>query len=381
MVADMIRKGPLHIGIILCSFISAATGLNIGAGAIGPLRILYDSSNYLHRDIQYHPEQPGRIDACIKAIESYKTNVKIDLELIDVSPLTSSQELHEPFSEEALNYARTLLCDVHTEELVMSLESKCISSKNRRIKDGKDPCGFIGYLDPDTYLTTESFDVCLRAAACWIKSVDHVKHDLNYFSFALTRPPGHHATKSGPNGFCIFNFAAVATLHAIKCGFKKITILDWDVHYGQGVADIIQNYSSVRYISMHQYPAFPYQGEKRCIRGQHKNILTVPLPADSTWTCGYESALKDHVLPFCSSNEWKPDIIIICAGYDALLSDDLAGCALTANDYGKMTRFLRNHVGNDVKFVFGLEGGYQLNEGLPGGNLADSIIETIKALQ
>jgi acetoin utilization deacetylase AcuC-like enzyme len=368
--------------VTLPTLVCIATSLNVGTRASGgPIKIFYDSSNYLHSDVQYHPEQSSRIDECIKAIELYKKDVPRNLQLIDVSPLESRQDLHEPFSEEQLNYARALLCDAHTEELVTSLETKCRLSRGSRINDGKDQCAFIGYLDPDTYLTTDSFDVCLRAAASWIKSVDYVKCDSNHCAFALTRPPGHHATKSSPNGFCIFNFVAVATLHALKSGFERISILDWDVHYGQGVADIVQDYSNVRYISMHQYPAFPYMGEKRCVRGKHKNVLTIPLQADSTWTCGYESAFKEYVLPFCSSNEWKPDLIIVCAGYDALSSDELASCALTADDYGKMTRLLRNHVGKNVKFVLGLEGGYQLNESVPGGNLPDSIIETIKALE
>ena len=112
--------------IILCTFICVSISLNVGTGATtgGCLKILYDSSNYLHRDIQYHPEQPSRIDECIKAIELYKESVPINVDLIDVSPFDSRQDLHEPFSEEALNYARDRLCDAHTEELVMSLETK-----------------------------------------------------------------------------------------------------------------------------------------------------------------------------------------------------------------------------------------------------------------
>ncbi len=145
---------------------------------------------------------------------------------------------------------------------------------------------------------------------------------------------------------------------------------------------------------MHQVPAFPYQGQSRAISGEHKNIKTVPMAAGSTWTCGYEYLFREEVLPFCYNTKegnrgnddvWEADLIIVCAGYDALSSDELASCSLNAQDYGKMTTLLRDHIGhnngkdNKVGLMFGLEGGYQLRDNVPGGNLADAVLETIKA--
>jgi len=392
-----------------------------------PIRVLYDSSNHLHRDKQYHPEQPSRIDACVDAIIKHKTELDNGglrsefLELIDVAPMSSSKRqrpkekdpiLCIPFTEEELQHARDILTQTHTDGYVIKLEQRCRSSRQRRIDEGKDTLGFIGYVDEgDTFVTTESYDVCLRATAAWIRAVNEslgiggaTKTAATTISLALTRPPGHHATKTLSNGFCLFNFAAAAAVHAMSINPNlKVSVLDWDVHYGQGVADILSSYPRARYVSVHQTPAFPYEGEKRMVRGEHRNILTVPIPPDSTWTCGYREIFETIALPFvCNSDDlgnddgWEPDLVIVCAGYDALDSDELASCSLTAKNFGEMTRMLKEKVGlmqpvgddlgtsKDGKrrpgLMLGLEGGYQLKDGAAGGNLADAILETIKAL-
>jgi acetoin utilization deacetylase AcuC-like enzyme len=311
-----------------------------------PIKIYYDSSNHLHRDIQFHPEQPARIDACVKALLSFlskptaaattsATARRPYVLLLDVAITANTIDephcLHEPFSEIQLEYAKQMLVAAHSEELVESIEMKCTASRDRRLEEGKDALGFIGYLDHDTFLTTETFHVCLRAAACWVECVNQVLSKKAAFGFALTRPPGHHATRLLPNGFCTFNFAAAAALHAIRQdNCQRVSIIDWDVHYGQGVADIVEGYSNIRYVSMHQVPAFPNQGEQRGVSGRYQNIMTVPGQPDSTWTCGYRELFTEKVLPFCSSSEWKPDLVIVCAGYDALGSDELASCSLNA---------------------------------------------------
>lgn len=207
----------------------------------------------------------------------------------------------------------------------------------------------------------------------------------------MTRPPGHHAKHSFSNGFCIFNFAAAAAAHALSIDQSmKISILDWDVHYGQGVADILDKCSGddwtkqVRYVSLHQVPCFPYEGQQRKVQGRYKNVMTIPIQPESTYSCGYKELYTTYALPFvCSQDEWEPDLIIVCAGYDALDSDEMASVNLVAEDYGKMTSLIRERIGHSTKqpaVVFGLEGGYQLREGVAGGNLSDALIETIKAL-
>lgn len=358
-------------------------------------KVLYDSSNSQHRDVQYHPEQPSRIEKCAELLRSYKeeSSTTKQFDLIDVSPTIgvnndNSTEL-QPFSEAFLSKARSTLAEIHSEELVSSIETKCRASRQRRVEEGKDPIGFIGNIDHDTFLTTESYDVCLRATASWMHCVETVMDGSASSSMALTRPPGHHATKTLPNGFCLFNFAAAAAVHALSLpNCNKVSILDWDVHYGQGVADIVSTFPDIRYVSMHQVPAFPYLGQSNAVVGTYKNIMTIPIAADSTWTCGYKSAFIEKALPFCyNENKWDADLVIVCAGYDALSSDELASCSLVANDYAKMTTLLREFIGHgegnnkkkNVGLIFGLEGGYQLRDNVPGGNLADAVLETIQA--
>mmetsp|Transcript_8250 Transcript_8250/g.14905 ORF Transcript_8250/g.14905 Transcript_8250/m.14905 type:complete len:424 (-) Transcript_8250:1059-2330(-) len=384
--------------------------------ALSSVKVLYDSTNNWHRSIQYHPEQPERIKVCIEALEEKRKNGLTSVDLINVASLPAGEETtghSAPFTQEELEYARSMLVQAHSEEHVQHIETRCRSSRQRRIDDGKNPLGFVGYIDDDTYLTTESYDVCLRATATWIRAVnialDHtiskkkdVNESLQHAAVALTRPPGHHATSRLSNGFCIFNFAAAAALHALQSDpVRTISVLDWDVHYGQGVADILQHHERARYVSIHQTPAFPYEGEKRGIHGIHKNIMTVPIPADTTWTCGYKHIFEDVALPFLyssyptesSGDKWEPDLVIVCAGYDALTSDELASVSLTAKDYGHMSRSLLNRIGlrtdstsDETKnrtppsLMLGLEGGYQLGKGAAGGNLADAVMETVEGL-
>ena len=389
--------------------------------------ILFDSSNNLHRDIRYHPEQPSRIQKCVEAMwKQYNLGLIqpcpvsfMDVATIPCPEFFSSWMIenketnpnhshppliqHEPFTDMELDYARAILVQTHSQEYVSNLEITCKRAKQRRIDEGKDPLGFSGYIDADTFLTTESYDVCLRATATWIRCVNKTclrrsttSTPISKAAFALTRPPGHHATKTESNGFCLFNFAAAAAIHAIQSGLAtKVSIFDWDVHYGQGVADIIQQDPNIRYVSIHQSPAFPYQGTRRKVLGQHRNILTIPLPPDSSWSCGYQMALEEYALPFIinhsysNKNEeddewdkmtWIPDLVIVCAGYDALVSDELASCNLNASDYGSMTRMLREKLGNDIGIVIGLEGGYQLDDEVPGGNLPIAVLHTIHEL-
>lgn len=338
--------------------------------------IFFDSTNSWHRDIQYHPEQPLRIDACVKALRE-RLSHRVDL--VDVAVA---------FSDLELNHARDMLIKAHSADLVTNLEQRCRDSRRRRIDEGRAPLGFVGYVDDDTYITTESFDVCLRATAAWIRAVDYAmigkKDTKTSAALALTRPPGHHATTNLSNGFCLFNFAAAATIHALESDPNlKVSIFDWDVHFGQGVAEIVERYDRARYVSIHQTPAFPYMGATRKIQGEHANVLTLPIPPETTWTCGYQEKFKKEVLPFIRSQSWEPDLVIICAGYDALDSDELASVNLQARDYGEMTRQLLEYlsVGRPTTSIaLGLEGGYQLKEMAGGGNLADAVVETVLAL-
>eukprot|EP00980_Cylindrotheca_fusiformis_P024315 scaffold11726_cov112-Cylindrotheca_fusiformis.AAC.9 len=154
---------------------------------------------------------------------------------------------------------------------------------------------------------------------------------------------------------------------------------------GQGVSQIIQNHERARYVSIHQSPAFPYMGAKSETFGEHSNIKTIPILAETTWACGYKDRFEKDVLPFvCSDDDsWKPDLVLICAGYDALDSDELAGVSLQAKDFKEMTSALLAHLEKKeqtLSVAFGFEGGYQLSEMAGGGNLADAVSYTVQAL-
>jgi len=415
--------------------------------------IFFDSSNALHRSLTYHPEQPARIEACVQALEEWDQKqqqpalatsanstgggtsssggrpiIRRNLDLVDVAaaavattanndddadglgttssaapPITSCGH---PILPNELEYARDILMQVHAPEMVLKLERKCRESRRRRVEDGKPPLGFVGNIDDDTYVTTDTYDVCLRATATWIRAVDWVMEAVEKdpsssrmvpSAMALTRPPGHHATATMSNGFCIFNFCAAAALHCSQKAATadnnnqpiiKISILDWDVHYGQGTADIVSNYpDTIRYASIHQVPAFPYMGTERKLSG---NIMTIPMIADTTWTCGYRQYFHealDFLFGSASSEDdddgWEPDLVLVSAGYDALDSDDLASVSLNAQDFHQMTHAVLERIRNQTKpagLVLGLEGGYQLGAMAGGGNLQQAVVETVKAL-
>lgn len=440
--------------------------------------VWFDSTNHWHRDSQYHPEQPRRISACLEAIDdarlrhhhhhhhqegtdgsSRSKNHDQDehpkpskspllrsglVQLVDVAPseyfdptipLEGSDRVlsdiqHQPFTEEELQHARKALIHIHGAELVQQLESRCYEARQKRLHDHKSALGFLGRIDEDTYVTTESFGVALRAAAAWIRATDMATaipltqggHRRSSSSMALVRPPGHHATARSQNGFCLYNNAAAAAWHIVsQHPNRRVSILDWDVHYGQGVADIVQHFHQVRYASIHQTPAFPYLGETLEVTGVHRNVLTIPIRPSTTWctfvkrkrmsensgngamplahthtnrchfsrfslpATGYKEAL-DQALAFCSQpGEWEPDVVIVSAGFDALDSDELASVSLQASDFGRMARALRHHLNTNhpnkvPSIVLGLEGGYQLTENAAGGNLQLAVVETIHAL-
>jgi acetoin utilization deacetylase AcuC-like enzyme len=362
--------------------------------------VIYDSSNHLHRDITFHYENPERITSCVRALDEFATGNE-HIELVDIAPTeykSSTPEalqrvlnqILEPVTEDELSQAKRILLQTHQPEVVNSLEERCRRSKDDRIRSGKPALGYIGYLDGgDTFVTTETFDVCLRAMVAWMRAVNicccSAKGHRPPKAMACTRPPGHHATYSLQNGFCLYNFAAATAIYAINnCdGVSKVSILDWDVHYGQGVADIASRYDGrIRYVSIHQSPAFPYEGEQLQRKG---NVLTLPVAIETSWSCGYSDKFE-QALQFCATkDEWEPDLVIVCAGYDALSNDELANVNLDAADYYRMTNRLCEHLSETCrskvpKLMLGLEGGYRIISGGSSGNLPDAVVKTAQAI-
>lgn len=157
-------------------------------------------------------------------------------------------------------------------------------------------------------------------------------------------------------GFCIFNFAVGAAKYALeKYNLSRICILDFDVHYGNGIADLIAADPRIRYASLHQLGVFPPGGEE-VYSGPLNNIRNVGVPEGSGWE-SYRPLLVDRVLPFLA--DFEPQLVIVSAGYDALESDELASVSLLPVDYHRMASHIKTAFG---PVMMGLEGGYNLND-------------------
>jgi len=215
-------------------------------------------------------------------------------------------------------------------------------------------------LDPDTVLCKDSYNVALRAAGGAITAVDAVL-DKWESAFALLRPPGHHATPTKSMGFCIFNNIAIAARHAQKMGKKRVLIVDWDVHHGNGTQDAFYDDHTVLYFSTHQYPHYPGTGwmdEVGTDEGEGFNI-NVPLPAQ-TDDSGFIAAFKEILVP--AAREFSPDIVLISAGMDACNNDGLAQMRMSVDGFSVLASIVKSIAKDSCegKIAAVLEGGYDL---------------------
>ncbi len=218
-----------------------------------------------------------------------------------------------------------------------------------------------GYLDGDTPVSTYSFDAALLAVGSGLQAVDEILQNNIQSAILLVRPPGHHSLKSRGMGFCLFNNIAIAARYALKKGIKKIVILDWDVHHGNGTQDEFYKDNQVLFISIHQYPFYPGTGALDEIgEGEGKGFtVNVPMQRGSTDT-DYKKAFEKRILP--AIIEYEPQLILISAGFDAHKMDPLGGMELSTSMYEWMTEKIVNIAkdccnGNIISF---LEGGYSL---------------------
>ncbi len=215
------------------------------------------------------------------------------------------------------------------------------------------------WLDVETILCKESFNTALLAAGGAITAVDAVLDKLDH-SFALVRPPGHHALSDRGMGFCIFNNVAIAARHAQKKGKRRILIVDWDVHHGNGTQEAFYDDPTVLYFSTHEYPHYPGTGWLNEVgTGEGRGYsINVPLPA-GTDDAGFIAAFEEILLP--AALEFRPDIILISAGQDGLANDGLARMGMSANGFAILTSIVKSVASkNSGKIAAVLEGGYDL---------------------
>lgn len=229
-------------------------------------------------------------------------------------------------------------------------------------------------LDGDTTISMKSFEAGLYAAGGAIAGVDAVMQGTADNAFVVVRPPGHHATSEHAMGFCLFNNVAVAARYA-QNNYKEIervAIIDWDVHHGNGTQGIFYDDPTVHFFSIHQYPWYPgsgSRGETGFGRGLG-STLNVPVKVNTAaaeQTRMFEGALEDI------SKNFKPDLIMISAGFDAHSTDPLGQLKLEDKDFASMTKTLKNWAGEvcSGRVVSCLEGGYNL--GTLGGTVKSHV--------
>ncbi|AWN39592.1 histone deacetylase family protein [Methylobacterium durans] len=213
--------------------------------------------------------------------------------------------------------------------------------------------------DVDTPLSMGTLEAVLRSIGGALQAVDEVMTGQVQNAFSAMRPPGHHAERARATGFCFFNTVAIAARHAQAVhGAERVAILDWDAHHGNGTQDIFWNDASVLYCSTHEMPLYPGTGAAG-EQGAHGTILNVPLAAEDDGAV-FREALKAAVLPRLEA--FRPDLVLISAGFDAHWRDPLANLNLTERDFGWATRQLMEIAGRVCggRIVSVLEGGYDL---------------------
>ncbi len=226
------------------------------------------------------------------------------------------------------------------------------------------------WIDPDTAMNSHTLTAALRSAGAVVQAVDLVMGGEVSSAFCSVRPPGHHAEHDRAMGFCFFNNVAVGAAHALDAwGLERVAIVDFDVHHGNGTEDIFKDQPHVLLCSTYQHPFYPHSDANR----SNDHIVNVPLPAGTTGD-EFRRAVQDHWLQPLA--EFKPQLILISAGFDGHEEDDMAEFRLTERDYAWVTEEIKAIADAyaNGRIVSVLEGGYALSA------LGRSVVAHITAL-
>ena len=227
------------------------------------------------------------------------------------------------------------------------------------IREASPDRGWVS-LDADTHMSSGSLAAALRAAGANCRAIDMVLGGEVQNAFAAVRPPGHHAERETPMGFCLFGSIAVGAKYALEHhGLKRVAIVDFDVHHGNGTQDLLEDDARVLFISTHQSPLYPGTGGAH-ETGAHNNVINLPLPA-GTGSAAFRAVIERDVLP--ALRRFKPELILVSAGFDAHRADPLAQMMLTTDDFRWVTEQICD-VADEVcmgRVVSTLEGGYDLS--------------------
>jgi len=216
----------------------------------------------------------------------------------------------------------------------------------------------LDFLDGDTIVSKGSKKAAYDAVTSIANAIDSVMNKESHNAFCVVRPPGHHAEKEHAMGFCIFNNVAVGATYLIeKYKLSRVAIIDFDVHHGNGTQDIFYNEKKVLYISSHQFPFYPGTGSED-ETGKYNNILNIPLKSGTD----SKEFFKSYKKVYEKLNKFKPEFILLSAGFDAHKNDPLANINLESKDYYTLTKEIMTIAKQvcDNKIVSILEGGYNL---------------------
>ena len=282
--------------------------------------VAWNPASRLHQAGAGHPERPQRIEAVLEALRAP-----------DLAGLVQWVEA-PPADREAL-------LRVHPAGYLDALEA----------------IGAAGgaALDADTAMGPRTWEAALAAAGVALAAVERGVRDGT--AFGATRPPGHHALAGRAMGFCFLNNVVIAARHGQELGRGQVLIVDWDVHHGNGTQALVEEDRFIRFVSLHQYPWYPGTGaaDERGIG----NVFNVPRPPDLPRAVYVRDLLAavDAAL-----DGWRPDLVLVSAGFDSLAGDPLGGFTLEPDDIAALTTALRERAGN-APVVGVLEGGYRLD--------------------
>ena len=286
---------------------------------------------------QGHPERPERVKAILDAIAASDLGVKP--EVAPPAPESMIDRVHDP------SYVAML---------------------DRAASSGG------GFYDPDTYITPQSMLAARTAAGAVVEGVNRVLDGKLNQAFAVVRPPGHHAEHAQAMGFCLLNNVAVGLVAARARGIRRIAVLDFDVHHGNGSQHSFENDAEVLYASTHQFPFYPGTGGAG-ERGAHGTVLNVPLASgsgDPVFLAAWEKKIGPALASF------HPELLLVSAGFDAHRDDPLAGLEVTTGAYRELAGMIKSWAIEWCRgrTVWALEGGYNLRA------LGESVVACLDVL-
>lgn len=325
----MHRRGFLRQGAALAG--AALTGAPVRAKAAPPTAVFHHPDCARHDPGRGHPEQSARVDAVLNAMRVLERQGDIVL----------TRGRHASEAELEL---------VHPREYV-ELVRREVAAGAEQLSTG------------DVMLSTGSFQAATAAAGCLLAAVDAVVSGQARNAFCAVRPPGHHASQARGMGFCLFNNVALAARHAQRRhGIARVLIADWDVHHGNGTQDVFWRDGGVLFFDTHLHPHYPGTGAREEIgEGPAQGlIMNRPFPAGAG-RAQILGAFKDDLIP--AAERFKPELVLVSAGFDSRVDDPLGGFKLTDRDFADLTDVVTGIAARHAqgRLVSALEGGYPLN--------------------